>query len=271
MNKTGIEYLDYTWNPTHGCSAVSPGCDNCWAKRTAERLAKIKTPGYHPLDPFMVRYNPKRLEEPLNKKGPLRIGVSFMGDLFHPLVAVESVRRIFQIMMTANHNFFVLTKRPERMAKILNLIFERVTLKQMENIWFGITAENQEMADQRLPVLLDLPVTNKWASIEPMLGPVDIYEYMIPDADWVEDEDGFINTCLRWVVCGGESGPAPRPMAIDWAKSLNSQCKKANVPFMFKQMMQNGKKISGPRLNGRAYMDMPQLSKELFDDEYLPF
>ena len=258
MNKTGIEYLDYTWNPTHGCSRISVGCVNCWAEEMSKRLAAMDVPGYNRQDPFKVTFHPDRLDEPFKRKKPARIGVSFMGDLFHPLVAVESIRLIFNIMMISDHTFFILTKRPARMVKVLNLIFEEWTFEDMDNIWFGVTAENQQQADNRIPILLKLPVKNHWVSVEPMLGPIDLYQYLIcescldPKVCWCRDPR------LNWVVCGSESGPGARPMDIEWVKSLKGQCKRAdNIPFMFKQMIKAGKKISAPKLNGKSYMEMP--------------
>ncbi len=245
MNKTGIEYLDYTWNPTHGCSKTSPGCDNCWAERMARRLAAMGAGGYDHADPFKVTFHPERLDEPLKMKKPVRVGVSFMGDLFHPLVAVETIRLIFRTIFMAEHTFFILTKRPERMAKVLGMLFDESTLEEADNVWFGVTAETQEQADQRIPVLLSIPVDNRWVSIEPMLGPIDFYQYLTCEP------------CLNWVVCGCESGPGARPMHLEWAKSLQRQCRKAGTDFMFKQMMQGGKKVSVPKLNGRSYMEMP--------------
>ncbi|MCG8633757.1 MAG: phage Gp37/Gp68 family protein [Desulfobacterales bacterium] len=257
MNKTGIEYLDYTWNITHGCSKESPGCKNCWAERMARRLAAMGSPGYDPDDPFRVTYHEDRLRQPLKLRKHSRIGVSFMGDLFHPLVAVETIRRIFQIIFMTEHTFFILTKRPARMAKVLGMVFEDHTLEEADNVWFGVSAENQEQADRRIPALLELPVPNRWVSVEPMLGPVDIHQYMVcescldPLVCWCGDPR------IKWVVCGCESGPGARPMSLDWAQSLAGQCGRANTPFMFKQMMQGGKKVSAPKLNGKQYMEMP--------------
>lgn len=258
MNKTGIEYLDLTWNPTHGCVPISIGCQNCWAKAMAKRLAAMGTPGYDPLDPFKVTFHPDRLDEPLKQKKLARIGVSFMGDLFHPLVAVESIRQIFNVMMACDHTFLILTKRPMRMVKVLNLIYEAWAFEDMNNIWFGVTVENQQQADNRIPVLLKLPVKNHWVSVEPMLEQIDIYQYLIcescldPSVCWCCDPR------LNWVVCGSESGPGARAMSLDWVVFLKGQCRKAGTPFMFKQLIQSGRRISVPKLNGKRYMEIPK-------------
>jgi len=258
MNKTGIEYLDFTWNPTHGCSAISTGCDNCWAKTMATRLAAMGAPGYDKQDPFKVTFHPDRLKEPLKRKKPARIGVSFMGDLFHGDVKIEFIWQIFNIMMVSEHIFLILTKRPLRMESVLVRMFDTLSFEAMNNIWFGVTAENQIQADNRIPALLKLPVKNHWVSVEPMLEQIDIYQYLICESCLDPSVCWCCDSRLNWVVCGGESGSGARAMDIDWVTSLKGQCKKAGTPFMFKQIIQGGQKISAPKLNGKRYMDIPQ-------------
>lgn len=112
---TGIDYLDESWSPVTGCSPVSRGCANCWAKRDANRMRGRF--GYPEDDPFAVTLRPERLEQPLRWRKPRRVGVSFMGDLFHKDVPDEFIDRVFAVMALASwHTFLLLTKRPERMA-----------------------------------------------------------------------------------------------------------------------------------------------------------
>jgi protein gp37 len=135
----------------------------------------------------------------------------------------------------SQHTFQVLTKRPQRAVEfyywLSNQHFESVDASWFPNIWVGVTAENQEQADIRIPLLLQIPAAVRFVSVEPMLSKVDIYTKLIPiqrlgGVDWVK---------LDWVICGGETGPGARPLHPDWVRSLRDQCVAARVPFYFKQ------------------------------------
>ncbi|MDN5375344.1 MAG: hypothetical protein PWQ39_384 [Thermacetogenium sp.] len=169
---TKIEWCDSVWNPTSGCTPISPGCDNCFAKRFAYRLR-----GRYPDDdPFRVTLRPERLEEPLRWKKPRKVFVCSMCDLFHPEVQDEWLDRIFAVMaVTFKHIYFILTKRPERMYQYLTnpetpyrIVEEMNSIDLVDyeadclngkvfntwplsNVWFGVTTENQEQADKRIP------------------------------------------------------------------------------------------------------------------------
>lgn len=114
---TKIEYLDVSWNPTHGCTPIATGCKNCWAARRARRLVSMGVPGYPADDPFRVTCRPDRLAQPLKWRKPRQVGVSFMGDLFHDDVPDEFIDRVFDVMWHAHrHTFVVLTKRYDRLV-----------------------------------------------------------------------------------------------------------------------------------------------------------
>ena len=248
MNKTGIDYLDYTWNPTKGCSPISPGCKHCWAKAMAKRLAGMGVRGYSKDDPFAVVCSPEKLEEPMKIKKPSRIGVSFMGDLFHDDVPFAYNVRVWTHMVACEqHQFMLLTKRPKRMAQFVKWIVE--TDRHVDpNIHLGVTVCNQKEADEKIPILLSIPAAHRFVSIEPMLGPIDI-EY--PEGIWPDGPpmccDGRECGCkglpidpplcheLDLVILGGESGPGARPMHPDWVRSVRDQCQSAGVAFHFKQ------------------------------------
>jgi protein gp37 len=120
-------------------------------------------------------------------------------------------------------------------------------IQALPNVWIGVTAENQEQADKRIPLLLQIPAAKRFVSVEPMLGPVDLTDVPVPQAvdnrgfsinaltDY--DDEHFFNKHpkLDWVICGGESGPEARPVHPDWIRSLRDQCVRAEVPFLFKQ------------------------------------
>jgi len=257
MNKTGIEYLDYTWNPVTGCSPVGPGCDNCWARRMANRLRGRC--GYPADDPFRVTFHPERLDEPLRLKKPARIGVCFMGDLFHDGVDPGWVEEILRtIAVCHRHRFFILTKRPHNIGPFVALCDFLIP----GNLWLGVSVWDQNSADRLLvPYLLHGPLARKWVSYEPALGPVDFSPW-IPDKDPIKttgggkfdprsfdsvrsfvaggpvEATGIVGTkvCLDWIVMGGETGPGARPMHPDWARSVRDQCAAAGVPFCLKSL-----------------------------------
>ena len=252
MQKTQIEWADYTWNPISGCSPASEGCNNCYAARIANRFKG--TPAFP--DGFKVTPHPERLDEPRKLKGKgKRIFVCSMSDIFHPDVPDGFIEQIFKVMReTPQHAFFVLTKRPERMVgKNWAVDFERHTPDRpyvsnwyAPNIWVGVSAENQEQADKRIPVLIDLPVAHRFVSVEPMIGPVDLKRWLTCQQDLdgchargLYPDNLGCKCCVRrnrldWVICGAESGPGKRECRTEWACKLWHQCKVAKVPFFFK-------------------------------------
>ena len=235
MANTTIPWTDKTWNPVTGCTPVSPACDNCYARRMARRLAGRY--GYPDGDGFTVTPHPERLSEPLHWRKPSRVFVVSMGDLFPDQVSDEFIRKVSRAMAGANwHVYMLLTKRPERMAGFLR------DWRALDNIWLGVTAENQEQADHRIPLLLQTPAAVRFASCEPLLGGIDLTPYLSVDhfalfrrAEWepVQPDDPGCNS-LSWVIAGGESGPGARPTHPDWVRSLHDQCTAAGVPFFFK-------------------------------------
>ncbi|SFV08001.1 Phage protein Gp37/Gp68 [Alicyclobacillus macrosporangiidus] len=152
----------------------------------------------------------------------------------------------------------------------------------LPNVWLGVSVENQDAADERIPLLLETPAAVRFLSCEPLLGPVDITKAMYgsPDGDgmnWFGHTDGFGHeACLHWVIVGGESGPNARPMHPDWVLSLRDQCQDAGVPFFFKQwgefvpvdwvragssgfpVRRVGKKAAGRMLDGRTWDEYPE-------------
>ena len=237
---TKIEYLDETWNPVTGCSPVSEGCTHCWAKIMAHRFPAIHGyyqefdgdyHGWEPAEFKHVRFHPERLGQPLKWKKPRRIGVCFMGDLFHKDISREWITLTMSVISGCpGHTFMVLTKRPENALQYFRSID---CYWGMKNIWLGVTAENQQRADERIPILLQIPAAKHFVSLEPLLGPVEIKQR------------------LDLVIVGGETGPGARPMNPDWARSIRDQCKAAGVPFFFKKM--GGNRPTPPDLMIREF------------------
>lgn len=240
--RTSIEWATDSWNPVTGCSKVSEGCRHCYAEALALRFGRGTKPWSHPHAAENVTLHPERLPLPLRWRAPRRVFVNSVSDLFHELVPDEFVGRVFGVMSDAQqHTFMVLTKRPRRMAELLNRWARegqrfgsggcRLPLR---NVWLGTSVEDQRAADGRIPHLLATPAAVRFLSCEPLLGPLDLtpslWERAGPEwAGW--------NPCpdIGWVIAGGESGPKARPMHPGWARSLRDQCVEAGVPFFFKQ------------------------------------
>lgn len=281
MADTKIEWADKVWNPVRGCTRVSEGCRNCYAERQALRQA---APGgkYHGLVQWIgpqhgghpqwtgeIACDDGKLSEPMCWKKPARIFVNSMSDLFHPGVPDDFIDRVWAVMTLAHqHQFLILTKRPERMRQCVSNYGG-----PLENVWLGVSAENQATADERIPALLTTPAAVRFLSAEPLLGPIDL--------------SAFCRRGLDWVICGGESGPGARPMWLEWLHLLLNDCLDCSIPFFFKQWgeylpisqfpdswiternmrcdefgnIRVGKKKAGRRLDGREWNEFPQVKK----------
>ena len=237
---TGIEWTQATWNPVTGCTKVSPGCAHCYAETFANRFRGV--PG-HPYERgFELQLRPERLELPLGWKKPRMIFVNSMSDLFHEGVDGGFIARAFETMERARwHTFQVLTKRPERALALAE------ELPWPDNVWLGVSVENRRFL-HRLDTLRGIPAALRFASCEPLLGPLA----------------GIDLTGIGWVICGGESGPRARRMRPEWARALREACEAASVPFFFKQWGAHdaegrrvGKGRAGREFDGQQWDGMP--------------
>lgn len=284
MSKSKIEWTDETWNPVTGCTKVSLGCKNCYAEREWPRMVRL-VPSYAGRKFTDVRTHADRLDKPLRWKHPRRVFVNSMSDLFHPDVPDGFIDQVFAVMaLSQQHTFQILTKRPERMQKYISSLsperiadavprggwnitkhhaVAKITSQPkaaaemyrcerlswpLPNVWLGVSVENQETADERIPLLLQTPAAVRWISAEPLLGFVDLnYAFGIPTgAGRGSCPMHLAGVCpegllplgqqhLHWVVVGGESGPNARPMNPAWVRSIRDQCVSAGVAFLFKQ------------------------------------
>lgn len=255
--KSKIEWTDRTWNPVTGCTKVSQGCKNCYAERDWPRLSANPKTVYFGRRFGQVATHPERLDQPLRWKRPSRIFVNSMSDLFHDDVDSVFIATVFSVMALAvQHRYQILTKRPDRMR---DLVARLMVLAQSvpehllpadefifphDHVFLGVSAEDQETADARAPILAKTLTHRRWLSAEPLLGPIRI------EPAWA----------LAWVVVGGESGPNARPMKIEWVRSLRDQCEAFGIPFFFKQWGEHdehgnrvGKKNAGRLLDGREW------------------
>jgi protein gp37 len=227
------------------------------------------------------------LAVPLRLRKPQRIFVADMGDLFFEGNSNEDIAAVFGIMAAApRHTFQVLTKRPERAAEWFAWAapgaFDRVlchaddALKgdgdsrkafahlawagrggrpsawPLSNVHLGFSAEDQETYNARAGKLVHgCPAVVHWASLEPLLGPIDLR--------------GTGSLHLSWIVTGGESGPTARPMDPAWVRSLRDQCVESGIAFHMKQWgafdangVKRGKKHTGRVLDGREWLEFPE-------------
>ncbi len=242
-----IEWTEATWNPTVGCTKISPGCKNCYAEAMAKRLQAMGTPGY--ANGFKLTVLPERLEEPLRRKKPTVYFVNSMSDLFHKSVSDEYIEQVFDVIQRCpHHTFQVLTKRAERLASF----FKRRAVPT--NAWIGVSVEDKEYGVPRINHLRKVDARIRFLSVEPLLD--DVGELDLTD--------------IHWVIVGGESGPKARPMKLEWVESIQQQCKEQSVQFFFKQWggwgadgKRRSKKANGRLLDGRTWDDMPELSSHV--------
>ena len=229
---TSEKWWDVSWNPMTGCSPVSEACEHCYAEGMARRFWKpvAGKPSY----PFEPTFHPERLDQPLHWRRPRRVFVCSMSDLFHEAFTDEQIGGVFDMFdTTMRHTFMVLTKRPERARELLTRWHTDPAGRKPTpvNLWLGVTAENQQRADERIPILLDTPAAVRFVSIEPMLSAADLRPWLAPTVSWPKTN----RPKLDWVILGGETGPGARPMQPEWALDVYRQCREAGVPLFFKK------------------------------------
>ncbi|MFA7346888.1 MAG: phage Gp37/Gp68 family protein [Desulfurivibrionaceae bacterium] len=257
-------WWDRNWSVLEGCTPCSPACDNCFAAEYAHRFAG-SLPYLRGLTNADGKWNgtvlmrQDQLDLPLRTKKPTVWFVAERSDLFHPAVSDEYLDRIFAVIALApQHTFMVLTKRPERMAAYFRGWVDGVkTVKTsapniigelrlpLPNLWLGTTIWDQASADRNIPVLLQTRAENRFVSIEPMLGPINLASHFWPQRLWKRDQVAFAEKAheyidcmipmLDWVICGLESGRNARPGHPAWVRAQRDQCAAAGVPFFFKQ------------------------------------
>ena len=229
-----IEWTQASWNPVTGCSKVSAGCKNCYAERLALRLQAMGNARYR--KGFKVTLHPDLLDMPKRWREPRLIFVNSMSDLFHEQVPVEFIRQAFATMRNCSqHTFQILTKRSARLRKLAG------DLDWPPNVWMGVSVEDARVL-YRIDDLRAVPASVRFLSCEPLIGPLDTLGL-----------EGIL-----WVIVGGESGPGARAMRIEWIRSIFRQCRRAGVPFFFKQWGGARKDLTGRLLNGRTYNEMPR-------------
>ena len=265
---TKIEWTDATWNPIRArnlktgkvgwhCEHVTPGCEGCYAEGINKRLGSGLPfkPGHR--EDVEIFLDEKMLDLPYRWRKPRMIFPLSMTDMFAPFITDHMRRVMFEVMRnTPHHAYQVLTKRPDEMRRFVRSLEAPgqwatwLSAWPIPNIWLGVSCEDQQRADERVPILLDTPAAVRWVSAEPLLGPIDFanqcnghyffdalrgVRWHEPGAsDWPCPSEKYTKG-LDWIVAGGESGARARPMHPDWARAIRDQCAAAGVAFHFKQ------------------------------------
>lgn len=259
MAETQIEWTDATWNPVAGCSIMSAGCTNCYAMEMARRLEAMRVDKYNGLTrqsgnrtvwTGLVREDRDALAIPTKWRKPRKIFVNSMSDLFHDAVSDDFILEVWDVMReTPHHHYQILTKRPERMASILNETIGEV----LPNVWLGTSVEDKAVA-HRVEILRQVPAAVRFISFEPLIGSV-----------------GSIDLSgIHWAIVGGESGRSARPIKEEWIDEIHAQCIRHRTKFFFKQWgtwgednKKRSKKANGRMYRGKAWNDMPEAALAL--------
>jgi protein gp37 len=241
-----IEWTDVTWNPVAGCTLASAGCTNCYAMRMAARLEamghrKYKGTTRKSGDRYVwtgrVNIDESSLSAPLEWRKGKRIFVNSMADLFHADVPDWFIKDVWDVMAACpQHHFQILTKRPERMAKM----FGAGTLQRLNHVWIGTSVECSEVV-YRIESLAKIKGMTLFISFEPLIGAIGVVDL----------------SKIHWAIVGGESGPRSRPIEPDWVDELLRTCRRDNVAFFFKQWGGRNKKSTGRQLNEQTYDEYP--------------
>lgn len=282
MSATGIEWTEATWNPVTGCDRISAGCDHCYALAMAKRLKAMGSAKYQrDGDPrtsgpgFGVSVHPDALDIPRRWRAPRMVFVNSMSDLFHARVPDAFVHAVVEVMrQTPQHTYQVLTKRPSRARRLT----ER-GLVLPDNVWIGTSVEHGAVT-HRITDLLAIDAAVRFLSCEPLLGPIDLDPWLFPDrcpdgcsCRWPDDGDRNECACggacadwaprpaIDWVIVGGESGPAARPIDPEWVRDLRDQCVAAGTAFFFKQWGGRTPKAAGRELDGVIWSQFPTAAR----------
>jgi protein gp37 len=229
---SGIEWTESTWNPTIGCTKVSPGCDRCYAERMTRRFPQTYPQG------FALTLRPDALDLPRRWRRPRTVFVNSMSDLFHADVPEPFIRQVFDVMAECpRHTFQVLTKRAERAARLAP------RLPWSSNVWMGVSVESPEYG-WRIDYLRGIPAATRFISAEPLLAALPCLDLRGID----------------WLIAGGESQPGCRPAADAWFRDLRDQCASAGVAFFLKQLGGHPRKQGGEdaRLDGERWTQLPK-------------
>jgi protein gp37 len=233
---SAIEWTDSTFNPWIGCTKISPACDHCYAEALMDkRHHRVEWGGERSRTSPGNWLQPRRWQKQAaafraEHGRRQRVFCSSLADVFDNQVPTEWRDDLWSLIRdTPDLDWQLLTKRPQNIGKMLPAFWGDVK----GHVWLGTTVEDQKRADLNIPHLLQHDSAIRFISAEPLLGPLQIPEYM-PNPLW-NGLDSWKQPEINWVIAGGESGPQARPSHPDWFRSLRDQCAAAGVPFLFKQ------------------------------------
>lgn len=243
--KSKIEWTEQTWNPTTGCTKISPGCKHCYAEVMAGRLHAMGAPGYE--NGFKLAILPGRLVQPMQRKKPTVYFVNSMSDLFHEDIPDQYLDQVFSVIRnTPQHTYQILTKRADRLPEYFR------NRGCPENVWLGVSVEDRQHGVPRIDYLRQVDAHIRFLSVEPLLE--DVGEIDLSD--------------IHWVIVGGESGPKARPMKPEWVENVKQQADEAGAAFFFKQWggwgadgVKRHKKANGRIFRGRTWDAYPQAAQ----------
>lgn len=294
----GTVHPGMTFNPWLGCQKVSPGCEHCYAERFDARKLRSDETHWGPKAPRLFQSD-EYWRQPLrwNRRAQhlgvrLKVFCASMADVFEDRRDLDPWRaRLWALIRETPHlDWLLLTKRPENFCRMLpRNIVDNVDRPAFGNVWLGVTAEDQQRADERIPLLLATPTVVHFVSYEPALGPANFRPYLITGASAAQCQcghghgftacpnyGGVAPTChncdcpgfrrvrgtanVDWIIAGGESGPGARPMDLDWARAVRDQCRDAGAPFFLKQLGGVALKRGGELalLDGQRHMEFPR-------------
>ncbi len=237
-----IEWTDHTFNPWVGCTKISPGCDNCYAEGWSKRSGMVDWGGERRRTSTANWKQAEKWDRAARAAGVRRrVFCASLADVFdNEVPEAWRVDLLNLILDTPSLDWLLLTKRISNAARMLSHLAPSWSIVPWPNVWIGATVVNQEEADRDIPKLLATPAAVRFLSCEPLLGPLDIKQWL-GGTSIVREHGSHGKVISRrdfgidWVIAGGESGPRARPMHPEWARSLRDQCVAAGVPFLFKQ------------------------------------
>lgn len=259
---TEISWAHSTFNPWIGCTKVSPGCDNCYAKTLMDdRYGRVKWGAGEARSLTKTWGEPRKWNRLAAASGkPWRVFCASLADVFDNEVSDQWRYDLGVLISETPHlTWMLLTKRIGLAgAALADFGWDLFP----ENVWLGITVVNQEEANRDIPKLLRIPATVRWLSCEPLLGPIDLSEFHPFRAHRYCDNAlkvarGILNGGVEWIIVGGESGKSARPVSPEWVSHIRDQCEMAKVPFHFKQWGGASPKANGHLLDGAEHRAFP--------------